>query len=107
VSGASGIARGAADMTAAGVSRLGQTAGVDSGNDINGSVYLVDTLFRPAKPGDEGNVGESRAEAMRILSRSFQNGNVTLAPRMQIISRRWSLRTVVSARQTLSSGLIQ
>jgi hypothetical protein len=79
LSGASGIAQGAADVTAAGVSRLGQNVGVDSGaNAVGGSSYFVDTLFRSAKPGDEGN--DSHAEAMRILSRSLQNGNVALAP---------------------------
>jgi hypothetical protein len=81
VTGARGVARGAADVTAAGVSRLSQNAGVDSGADaVSGSGYFVDALFRSAKPGDEGNVGESHAEVMRILSRSFQNGNVALAP---------------------------
>jgi hypothetical protein len=55
--------------------------GVDSdANGVDGSAYFVDTLFRSAKPRDEGNVSESHAEAMRILSRSFQNGNVALAP---------------------------
>ena len=81
LSGASDVARGAADVTAAGVSRLGQNVGVDSGaNAVGGSGYFVDTLFRSAKLGYEGNVRESHAEAMRILSRSFQNGNVALAP---------------------------
>jgi hypothetical protein len=120
LSGASDVARGAADVTAAGVSRVGQNVGVDSGaNDVggsgyfvdSGSGYFVDTLFRSAKLGDEGNVSESHAEAMRILSRSFQNGNVALAPAdAQYLAQMVAARTGLSpagAQQRVDSVVNQ
>lgn len=75
-----GVARGATEAAAVGLSQAAQAA-INNGQDTgNALAYFTDTLFRPANPGDESNAGQSRTEAARILARSIQGGQVALAP---------------------------
>jgi hypothetical protein len=79
--GVSGIARGTADVAAAGAAGAGQAA-VQSGQ-TNGafdpSGYFVDTMFRSPNPADAVRA-DFRTETIRILTRSIQDGKVVLSP---------------------------
>ena len=80
-SGVSGVARGTTDVAAAAASGAAQ-AGVQNGRGgagSDGSGYFVDTLFRSTNPADGDKAG-SRAETMRILVRSIQDGKVVPSP---------------------------
>lgn len=75
-----GVAKGTANVaaaTASGAAQAGvQNGRADAGND--GSAYFVDTMFRSTNA--TGDKSESVAETTRILGRSFQDGQVVLAP---------------------------
>ena len=80
-SGASGVARGTADVAAtaaAGAASAGAAwGGSNSGNP--GSGYFVDTLFRSANPSD-GDKAAAGGETARILAQSTHDGQVALSP---------------------------
>lgn len=68
---------GAASSAVQGASQAG--AGLASTSDP--SAALVDTLFRPAQPNANGNSGDAKSEAGRILATSLANGSLSPADR--------------------------
>lgn len=80
-SGISGVAGGVKDIAAAGAAGAAQAGVQNAGNAGSGnpSDYFVDSMLRSTNPA-EGDKAESRTEITRILTHSFQNGQVVLAP---------------------------
>jgi hypothetical protein len=74
--GIGGAARGASEAAANAVPAVAQNLAQNGDNEG----YFVDMLLRSTTPTGEAGGNDSRAQIGRILSRSIQDGKVTLAP---------------------------